>query len=165
MIQPILLLGDERLYQKSEPIEHHELSALISVVDDLHDTLMEYRRRYGAGRAIAAPQIGVFRRLIYLNIGAPEVFINPVISFPSDEEMEVLDDCMSFPGLFVKLKRHKHAHIEYYDLNWNRQAIDLQGPLSELVQHEYDHLDGILATMRAIDDKSYSMKPLSETGA
>ena len=77
-----------------------------------------------------------------------------MLTFPDDEMMEVLDDCMSFPGLCVKVMRHRRATISYTDLGENPCAMELEGDYSELLQHEYDHLDGILATMRAIDSKS-----------
>ena len=54
--------------------------------------------------------------------------------------------------------RHKRCRIEYLDMNWKEQVMSLEGELSELLQHEFDHLDGILATMRAIDNKSFVIK-------
>lgn len=86
------------------------------------------------------------------------MFINPNLSFFDEEQMEVLDDCMSFPNLFVKVKRYKRCSITYKNENWEDCEIELEGNLSELLQHEYDHLDGILATMKAIDSKSFHMK-------
>lgn len=158
MIKPILLLGDPRLYQKSAPIQKEEMGLITDAVDDLHDTLMDFRRRYGAGRAIAAPQIGVFRRLIYMHVDQPVVLINPVLRFVDDEMMEVLDDCMSFPELLVKVMRYRRCVVEFKDMNGRDNRIELEGDLSELLQHEYDHLDGILATMRAIDSQSLCLK-------
>ncbi|MBL4931212.1 peptide deformylase [Clostridium paridis] len=155
MIREILLLGNENLYDVSSVIEEKELESIKEVVSDLHDTLMDFRKKYGVGRAIAAPQIGVFKRLIYMYIDKPVVFINPVLSFKDDEMMEVMDDCMSFPKLLVKVERHKRCVIEFMDIDFNDRKIELEGDLSELLQHEYDHLDGILATMRAIDNKSF----------
>ena len=102
MVREILLLGDPRLYQASSPVERGEIDTLKEVVHDLHDTLIAFRKKYGAGRAIAAPQIGVFKRIIYMCIDEPVVFINPILQFEDDEMMEVLDDCMSFPGLLVR---------------------------------------------------------------
>jgi peptide deformylase len=124
---------------------------------------MAFRKSYGAGRAIAAPQIGVFKRLIYMHIDEPVVFINPVLHFEDDELMEVLDDCMSFPGLLVKVMRYKRCTIQYKDMDFNDNQLELEGDLSELLQHEYDHLNGILATMRAVDDKAlYFSRPKAE---
>jgi len=101
MIKEILLLGNPQLYEISESIEINELDAIKEVVADLQDTLIEYRRAHGVGRAIAAPQIGIKKRLVYLYIDHPVVFINPVLAFQDNEKFEVLDDCMSFPNLLM----------------------------------------------------------------
>lgn len=157
-IRKILLLGNPKLYETSEEIKKEELETIKGIVQDLHDTMMDFRRKYGVGRAIAAPQIGEMKRLIYMHIDKPVVFINPVMSFEDNETMELWDDCMSFPNLLVKVKRHKRCRIEYLDMNWEKQVMNLEGDLSELLQHEYDHLDGILAVNRAIDNKSLAFK-------
>ncbi len=155
MIKEILTLGDPRLYETSDAITPDEKDAVAGWVTDLHDTLMAYREKYGAGRAVAAPQIGVFKRLLYAYMDRPYVFINPVLTFPDDETYILLDDCMSFPGLMVRVERHRRADIAYLDEEFNPQTLRLEGDFSELLQHEYDHLDGILATMRAVDNKSF----------
>ncbi|MFV0396034.1 MAG: peptide deformylase [Coprobacillaceae bacterium] len=156
MIKKILLLGNTDLYKRSEEVKKDENLEL--VITDLHDTLMNFKKEYKVGRAIAAPQIGIHKRIIYMYIDKPVVFINPKLTFPYDEKMEVLDDCMSFPNLLVKVNRYKRCIIEYYDANWDLQQQELEGDLSELIQHEYDHLDGILSTMRAIDNQSFVIK-------
>ncbi len=158
MKKEILLLGNEELYQISEPLKKDEIENIKSIVQNLHDTLLDFREKYHAGRAIAAPQIGIKKRLLYMFIDKPVIFINPVLEFPDNELMEVLDDCMSFPNLLVKVKRHKRCRIKYLDMDWKEQIMSLEGDLAELLQHEYDHLDGILATMRAIDNKSFVIK-------
>lgn len=158
MERTILLLGDPSLYEVSEPVTEEELPQLRGVVEDLHDTLMAFRRKYHAGRAIAAPQIGVRKRLLYMCIDHPVVFLNPMLEPLGTETMEVMDDCMSFPGLLVKVQRARRCRIRYRDMDWNQQEMILEGDLSELLQHEYDHLDGILATMRAMDSRSYFLK-------
>lgn len=154
MVREILKLGNPKLYEISEEVTNEDFSKISEWIQDLHDTLLEYRKTYGAGRAIAAPQIGIKKRLLYMLTDKEYVFINPKLSFIDDELMEVLDDCMSFPGLCVKVLRHKRAVISYTDLQGNSFEMELDGDYSELLQHEYDHLDGILATMRAIDNKS-----------
>ncbi|MDW7669422.1 MAG: peptide deformylase [Bacillota bacterium] len=161
MKKEILLLGNPELYEISEPVQKYELPEVEVIVNNLHDTLIDFRNKYGAGRAIAAPQIGVKKRLIYMFIDKPTVFINPKLIFPDEEMMEVMDDCMSFPNLFVKVRRYQRAIIKYKNLNWMDREMKLEGDLSELLQHEYDHLDGILATMRAEDNKSIFMKKSS----
>jgi len=158
MVREILLLGDPRLYEVSEEVRREELAQLGALRDDLRDTLLAFRKRYGAGRAIAAPQIGVRKRVIYRMLDTPVLFCNPVLEFPDDEQYEVLDDCMSFPGLFVRVLRHRRVTVRYRDERWNACRLDLEGDMAELIQHEADHLDGVLATMRAIDARSFSMK-------
>ena len=154
----VLLLGDVRLHQQSLEVQESELVDLQPVIQDLHDILFEFKERfkhYGAFRAIAAPQIGVMKRLIYMYIDQPIVIINPVLENLSAEMFEVWDDCMCFPNLLVKLKRHQTMTMSYKDENWNSKTMYLDGSLSELLQHEYDHLEGILATERAIDNQSF----------
>lgn len=160
MIRELLKLGNPRLYEVSTPVLPEEAEELQQWVTDLHDTLMEYRKVYGAGRAVAAPQIGVQKRLLYMYMDKPYVFVNPVMEFPDDETYELLDDCMSFPGLIVKVRRYRRAVIRYQDLDFRPQVMELEGDWSELLQHEYDHLDGILATMRAVDNKSLFMEQM-----
>ena len=113
------------------------------------------RSRYGFGRGIAAPQLGIMKRIIYLNTDFPRVLINPTIYHYSDELFEVWDDCMCFPNLLVRVKRHKQLSLRYRDLSWQEQDWTVTDDLSELIQHEYDHLEGILCTMRAIDERAY----------
>jgi len=157
-VKDIVLLGNPELYRVSQPIRKHEVNRLSEVVKDLHDTLMDFRKRYGAGRAIAAPQIGVKRRLVYMVIDRPTVFINPVLDQRSREMIDVWDDCMCFPDLLVKVRRHKRCRIRWLNLDWKEEKMMLEGSLSELLQHECDHLEGILAVSRAIDEKSFALR-------
>ena len=154
-IDDILLLGDPLLYEISQPVLPSELSFVPGWIGDLHHAMEEIRARYHFGRAIAAPQLGIMKRLIYMNIHEPKVLINPRFSSLSDEMMEVWDDCMSFPNLLVKVMRHRRATLHYLDEHWQEHTWELQDDLSELLQHEVDHLDGILSPMRAIDDRSF----------
>lgn len=158
MERNILLLGNPELYEVSEPVAADEWQSLPGIVRDLHDTLFAFRAEHGRGRAIAAPQIGVRKRIIYMHIHTPMVFVNPVLIYPDDRLMEVMDDCMSFPGLFVKVLRHERCIIRCQDAMEREAEMGFTGELAELLQHEYDHLDGILATMRAMDDKSFYAK-------
>ena len=93
-VKKILLLGNPKLYEISEPVQESELGDLSSVVEDLHDTMTSFKRKYGAGRAIASPQIDVMKRLIYMHIDVPTVFINPTLEFSGAEMFEVWDDCI-----------------------------------------------------------------------
>ncbi len=157
-LQDLLLLGNPLLYQVSQPVLEAELPLVRGWVTDLHTVMEEIRAKYNFGRAIAAPQLGIMKRVIYMNIDKPVVFINPEFTFLSDELFEVWDDCMCFPNLFVKVMRHKELTITYHDENWQQHEWKMKYNLSELLQHEYDHLDGILCTMRAIDDRSFKWR-------
>lgn len=161
MIQKILLLGDQRLYQVSAPVLEAQRDQLGPLEEDLRDTMLEFRRVHRVGRAIAAPQIGVFKRVIYMNapeMEAPVLLVNPRLEFPDQERMELWDDCMSFPGLLVRLKRYRKCVVRFLDRDWKEQTLILEGDLSELIQHEYDHLDGILAVDRAESSKDLAMR-------
>lgn len=158
MEREILLLGDPRLYEKSQEVRREELEELRPVFADLFDCIRGIRRDYGFGRAIAAPQIGVRKRLICMLTDRPYVIINPTLEFIGDEMMELMDDCMSFPNLLVRVRRFRHCVLRCRDENWQEQERRMDDDMSELIQHEYDHLDGILATMRAIDNRSFVMK-------
>ena len=158
MEREILLLGNPKLYEVSEIVKREELEDLRPVFDDMFDCIRGIRRDYGFGRAIAAPQIGVQKRLICMLTDKPYVIINPTLEFVGDEMMELMDDCMSFPKLLVRVKRYRHCILRYLDENWVLNEKQMDDDMSELIQHEYDHLDGILATMRAIDNKSFVMK-------
>jgi peptide deformylase len=154
-LKDLLLLGHPLLYQVSEPVHAHELPQVKEWVADLHNVMEEIRAKYHFGRAIAAPQLGIMKRVIYLNIDRPVVFINPEITSLSDEMFEVWDDCMCFPNLLVKVKWHRELTIKYLDDQWKECVWHMKDDLSELLQHEYDHLNGVLCTMRAIDEKSF----------
>lgn len=164
MEREILLLGDPRLYETSAEVKEEELEELRPVFEDLFDCIRGIRRDYGFGRAIAAPQIGVMKRLICMLTDRPYVIINPTLEFVGDEMMELWDDCMSFPGLLVRVRRYRHCILRYRDEHWQLQEKHMDDDMSELIQHEYDHLDGILATMRAIDERAFRMKKMTAAG-
>ena len=157
-LNDLLQLGSPILYEKCEPVLQSELIQVKEWVADLHNVMQEIRARYNFGRAIAAPQLGILKRLIYLNIDRPVVIINPEFMQLSEEMIELWDDCMSFPNLLVKVERHKYATIKFHDESWQEHEWELKDDLSELLQHEYDHLNGILCTMRAIDNKSFKWR-------
>jgi len=174
-IRDILLLGNPKLYETCSSVRQEELADLKSDIRDLQDTLLAFRARHGVGRAIAAPQIGVTKRIVFLErvsnttdendsgINTPTPLINPILSNRSEAMMELWDDCMSFPDLLVRLRRHATCDITYRDLDWQEHTIHLVGSLSELLQHECDHLDGVLAVARAIDGRAFAYKEQLQT--
>ena len=157
-IHDILKLGDPRLYEVCEPVQKTDLPLVPEWTHQLHEAMEDIRRVYGFGRGIAAPQLGIMKRMFYLNLDRPYIILNPELRELSEELFELWDDCMSFPNLLVKVKRHQSLTLEYLDENWETQSWTVEGAISELIQHEYDHLDGMLCTMRAIDEKSFRWK-------
>lgn len=157
-IRDILLLGNPLLNQPAEPVRESELSAARAVGCDLHDTMMDFRAKHGWGRAIAAPQVGVLKRIVYLHVDRPWLVINPVVTDISREIMELWDDCMSFPDLLVRVKRNLRFTLTYRDEQWAEQTLRIEDQLSELLQHEIDHLDGVLAVSKAIDGISFALR-------
>ncbi|HUF04377.1 MAG TPA: peptide deformylase [Aridibacter sp.] len=161
-IRNVLLLGNPDLLEACEPVEEAELDRAVETGRDLADTMAHFRSKRGWGRAISAPQIGVQKRIIFLKVDEPWLIINPEMSDESEEMMEIWDDCMSFPDLLVRVKRHVSFTMKWRDENWNLQERRIEGLFSELLQHEIDHLDGILAVSRAIDGNSFALQ--SERG-
>jgi peptide deformylase len=157
-VSDILLLGNPLLYGKSEPVKREEIADLQSSFNLMFETVVDFREKYGSGRAIAAPQIGLLKRIICMNTDKPIVMINPEIICFGEEMFELWDDCMSFPNLLVKVRRHKHITLTFFDVEWQKHTWHLENDMAELMQHEYDHLDGILATQRAIDNRSFRWK-------
>ena len=117
----------------------------------LHRALIEFQQSHGYGRAIAAPQIGVLKRVVAMNLGAgPVTLVNPEIIDASDETLEVWDDCMSVPDRVARVERHRRISLRYTDqLGRPRTWTNLDESMSELLQHELDHLDGTLMLDRA----------------
>jgi peptide deformylase len=156
----VLLLGDPRLRERAREIEDFDAPEVVAARTALAETLGEFRRRHGFGRAIAAPQIGVPLRMIAVNLGEGPFFVmNPAVTWTSDETFTMWDDCMSFPGLLVRHSRHRAISLTYQDgrgdeHRWERMAL---AP-AELLQHEIDHLDGVLAVDRALDREAIVMR-------
>src|SRR5260221_12874833 len=129
-LSDLLLLGNPQLYKVADPVLESELPQVEGWVADLHNVMQEIRAKYNFGRAIAAPQLGIMKRLIYMNIDKPVVFINPELTSLSNEMFELWDDCMSFPNLLVKVTRHRSLTIKYLDENWVPQEWKIEDALS-----------------------------------
>ena len=147
----ILLLGNPLLRTGCEPVRSFDPDELRVLIGDLRDTLGAFHDQHGFGRGIASPQIGVTRRVIYLQVEKPLPMINPVIVRRSRTMMTLWDDCFSFPDLLAKVKRNLTVEVRYQDPEGKRHLLSATGPMSELLQHEIDHINGILAVDRAID--------------
>jgi peptide deformylase len=149
----ILQLGDPLLRAVSTPVAAPRDALL--VLRDLTATLHEFRRTHGFGRGISAIQIGVPLRVIYLEVeGVRYELINPRFTFQSEDRFTLWDDCFSFPHLMVRLERHAAIRLTHLTPAGETREIAASGALSELIQHEMDHLDGILAVDRALPGDS-----------
>ena len=147
-------LGDPILRTVSAPA-----SSPGPVLADLRDTLHEFQRTHGFGRGISAVQIGVPERIIYIEFeGCPHCLVNPEFLFMSEERFVRWDDCFSFPDLLVRLERSEAIKIRYTEEHGSERELEATGALSELLQHEMDHLDGILAIDRALDRDSFCIR-------
>lgn len=149
-IRSILQLGDPLLRQTSLPVTDPE--AAHATLDDLRDTLHEFQRQNGFGRGIAAIQIGIPQRVIYIEIeGKAYEIVNPEFQYKSQESFELWDDCFSFPHLMVYVSRSLNVDLTYEDRHGKPCALSATESFSELLQHEVDHLNGILSVDRAVD--------------
>lgn len=157
-VREILLLGNPQLWQPSVPVNDFQARETQEIISDLAATLADFRAREGFGRAIAAPQIGAQKRIIFVKMGEPLPLINPSIVRASGEMMELWDDCFSFPDLMVRVRRNVEIQVRYTDAHGATHLLTANDDLSELLQHEIDHLDGILATDRAIDARSFALR-------
>lgn len=155
-IRKVLQLGDPLL---RKPAGVHQFGAsatsLSQLVEDLRDTLAHWREETGYGRGIAAPQLGVLERVIFLKLpdGEPWPLVNPEIIERSEEKILVWDACLSFLSIFMQVERHKEIAVRYQDVEgeWYEVQAGEGRDLSELLQHEIDHLDGILCIDRVKD--------------
>jgi peptide deformylase len=154
-IQTVLQLGDPRLREIASPVANPQSPDIAALVKDLADTLAHWRATTGYGRGIAAPQLGVAQRVIFLQFpGAqPWPLINPEIIERSAEKIVVWDACLSFLSIFMQVERHRDIKVRYQDLQGESHEIQAgaERDLAELLQHEIDHLDGILAVDRIAD--------------
>ena len=156
-IREILRMGDPRLLRVAEPVREFGTPALEALIADMFDTM---HAANGAG--LAAPQIGVNQQLVIFGFATnprypdappvPEtVLINPVLTPLSSEMEEGFEGCLSVPGLRGSVPRYTRLHYEGVDQHGNRISRDVKGFHARVVQHEVDHLLGILYPMRVKD--------------
>jgi peptide deformylase len=149
-VRHIRQLGDPILRTRCEPIQDPKSAATRLVADDLRDTLGAAREKYNMGRALAAPQIGAPVRLVFVQIDKQRwTMVNPEITDVGPDDFQVWDDCFSFPNLLVRVNRAYQVTLGFTDLKGKPHTLQLEGALAELLQHEIDHLDGILALDQA----------------
>lgn len=149
-VRRIRQLGDPILRVRCERVQDPRSPAARLVADDLRDTLRMAKKRYKMGRAMAAPQIGAPVRIVFVETDKKRwVMVNPEITDVGPDDFTVWDDCFSFPNLLVRVNRAFAITLSYQDLRGKTLTTSLSGAMAELLQHEVDHLDGILAVDRA----------------
>ena len=157
MIRDVLRMGDPLLWQKSLPVEKFDTPELAELLHDMRDTMAHLN---GAG--LAAPQIGVLLRVVIFGVHAnpryPDVdevpdtvLINPLITPLANDTEEGWEGCLSVPGMRGWVPRWHRLHYAGFDENGKRFECDAEGFHARVVQHECDHLDGILYPMRIQD--------------
>ena len=149
----ILQLGNPTLRTASAPVAEPDGAPLQALHTDLRDTLLSHRQRTGYGRGIAAPQLGVPQRVVHVELDGSRTLVNPVITARSDETMELWDFCFSYFSIFFPVRRHVLVEVRYQDPQGRDQRLEATGHLAELLQHEIDHLDGVLAIDLVTDVK------------
>ncbi len=161
-IFPILAYGVPSLTKKSTPIEYK--SDIQELISDMFATMYK-----AGGIGLAAPQIGKNIQLFIIDISHikdheeghlfyKSVFINPEIIEETGEEWEFTEGCLSLPGIMINVKRKPIVKIKYFDENWNQKEIEVDRMLARVIQHEYDHLKGILHIDYATDLKKKMLK-------
>ncbi len=157
-VHPVLQLGDPLLRLKAVAVEDPSAQEVHDLIRDLSDTLAHWRVKTGYGRGIAAPQLGVSQRVIFLKLPGVEPWplINPEIIERSEEKIIVWDACLSFLSIFMQVERHRQITVRYQNPEGDILEFDAGDDrnLSELLQHEIDHLDGILAIDCVVDLKT-----------
>jgi peptide deformylase len=158
-VRATLQLGDPRLREKSAVVTDFTSGRWDRLTNDLADTLADWQERTGYGRAIAAPQIDEAVRVVYVAAPSPLVLLNPRIVAASEQTWRPWDACLSFSlAFFCQVVRHEWADVEYRGLDGANHHLHAEGELAELLQHEIDHLDGILAVDRMTDSQTLCMR-------
>ncbi|MGC9670452.1 peptide deformylase [Planosporangium sp. 12N6] len=138
-VLPVRLFGDPVLTTPADEVTtfDHELRTLVR---DLNDTLRDER---GAG--LAAPQLGVGLRVFVFHVdGVDGHLVNPVLRFPDDEEQDGPEGCLSMPGLYFDTRRRMNVVAKGYSMHGDPVQIVGSGGMARCLQHETDHLDGVL---------------------
>jgi peptide deformylase len=161
-VRTVLQLGDPGLREVCKEVKHADGREIRALIEDLEETLAFWRRTTGYGRGIAAPQIGVGLRVIFLRLPGEEPWpmLNPVITERSADRIVVWDACLSFLSIFMQVERNREIAVRYQDLrgDWKEIRAGEERNLSELLQHEIDHLDGVLCIDRVTDLKTICTK-------
>ena len=143
-IREIIKLPDKRLRLVSEPVKQID-AGIRKLVDDMFDTMYK-----APGIGLAAIQVGVAKRVITMDLSKkendhePQVFINPEILWQSEERAKFEEGCLSIPDYYEEVERPAEVKVKYLDLAGKKREIDAKGLLATCLQHEIDHINGVL---------------------
>lgn len=143
-IKPLIILPDPLLRQVSAPIEQVD-DAVRKLSDDMLETMYD-----APGIGLAAIQVGIPRQMLVIDLSKegedkqPQVFINPSIVHSSDERSAYEEGCLSIPDYYAEVERPAKVTVKYVDIAGKEQLIDADGLLATCLQHEIDHLNGVL---------------------
>jgi peptide deformylase len=155
MVLPIYVYGTEALRQETVPVEENT-EALQALIDDMIETMYA-----ASGIGLAAPQVGRTERLFVVDVTSmadeldedgeplppqPMVFINPEITWESDAVCDFEEGCLSIPEVREMVTRPERVTVRYLDRDFEAQEVEVGSMLARVIQHEYDHLDGVLFT-------------------
>ena len=159
-ILPILRMGHPVLMAVAQPIEDPTAPEIAALVADMVETMQD-----APGIGLAAPQVGVGKRLVIYSVpegrdeagaGQPlTVLINPVITVLDDTLEEGVEGCLSLPGMSGRVNRAKRIHVRALDLDGEVLDFEAENFHARVIQHECDHLDGVLYPMRMSDLSSF----------
>ena len=143
-LREIIKLPDKRLRLVSEPVKKIDRE-IKQFADDMFETMYD-----APGIGLAAIQVGVYRRIVTTDLAKkddppePRVFINPEISWRSEETATYEEGCLSIPEIYEEVERNSQVRVKYLDLDGKEQELEASGLLATCLQHEIDHLNGVL---------------------
>ena len=143
-IKPLIILPDPLLRQVSKPIERFDADTR-RLASDMFETMYD-----APGIGLAAIQVGIERRMLVIDVARegeekqPLVFINPTVVASSDERSVYEEGCLSIPDYYAEVERPAKVTVEYFDVEGAKQTVEADGLLATCLQHEIDHLNGVL---------------------
>lgn len=144
-VRPTLELGDPRLRQTAQPVEQAAAPEIQELIADLWETLDDFHQRHGWGRALAAPVVGIALRIIVLMFeGQRLLLINPRFETWSRAQTAEYERCIAFGSIWGQVYRPERVVIVAEDAAGAEQRFDVDGELARMMQHEIDHLDGLV---------------------
>jgi peptide deformylase len=145
----IITLGNDVLRQKALPIQDID-GQVKALAQDMIETMHR-----GRGIGLAGPQVGLLQRIFVVQVDgeSPRVFINPTIIGTSPEISQYEEGCLSIPGLYAELTRPEKVTVQAWNERGRPFTLDAEGLLARVIQHEYDHLEGVLFIDRLSEPK------------